>query len=930
MNKNITIQLKKRIQLTSCISAMVLLAGITATASETLSLAGDWRFEIASTNAAGFAKELPGKIKLPGTIDDARLGPPNTQAPTLEGPWRLSNYAGPAWYQRDIEIPESWTGKRVTLFLERCRWVTTVWLDDQRIGTQDSLVTPHVYVLGMGLKPGKHTLTICVDNTDKVNLGKFVSALRGGTWGNMNGIIGRIELGATPPVWIDDVKVFPDVDKKLARVVVKIGNATGKAGEERIKASVFRLPYAKSPAVALGETLVKWDEKGGHAEFEIQLGPDVKLWDEFSPNLYDLEVRLGVGPEPRTLNPDPYVVQFGMRKFTRQGTQFTLNGRPIFLRGTLECSVFPLTGYPPMDVESWRKIYQIEKSYGLNHIRFHSWCPPEAAFTAADIEGIMIQAEGPMANVDAGKEAARDAFMAAEYQRIVDTYGNHPSFCLMALGNEFKGKTEVLTGWLDMLISRDPRRLYASPCAWQTTTNRQFTVTQEGRGIKDAATSRDLSSVVAKDSRPTVGHEIGQWMYWPDSREITKWTGVMALKNFEMVRDDLKKKNLFDLEPLFIESCGKFATLLYKEEIEVLMRTPGFGGFALLDLHDYPTQGTALIGPLNAFWESKGFITPEGYRRFCNSTVALARMPKRTYTTAETFEATVQVAHFGPVALKQAAVRWELRSEGGEVVSHGELLGQDIPTGKLSSLGVVKADLSKLQTPARYTLCVKLGESSPLSPDCFRGNAVANDWEIWVYPATPVTAPAADILVCKTWTDAKAGLDAGKKVVLFPGVKPFKNSMAGKFLPVFWSPVWFPSQKPNTMGLLCDPKHPLFAQFPTELHTNWQWYDLMEQSQIFILDDTPAGDRPLVRVIDNFSRNHKLGIVFEARVGKGELLVCGFDLLNQEKSPAAQQFLRSLYAYAGSTQFKPVSEMKPEALDTLFEPAPAKETKAKK
>jgi len=228
--KNTTIQLTKRIQLALCASAMVLLAGFTAKASETLSLAGDWRFEIAGTNAAGFTKELPGKIKLPGTIDDARLGPANTQAPTLDGPWRLSDYAGPAWYQRDIDIPAKWAGQRVTLFLERCRWVTTVWLDDKRIGSQDSLVTPHVYDLGITVSPGKHKLTICVDNTDKIPLGKFVSALRGGTWGNMNGIIGRIELGATPPVWIDDVQVYPRLATKSVLVKGRIGNASGISG----------------------------------------------------------------------------------------------------------------------------------------------------------------------------------------------------------------------------------------------------------------------------------------------------------------------------------------------------------------------------------------------------------------------------------------------------------------------------------------------------------------------------------------------------------------------------------------------------------------------------------------------------------------------------------------------------------------------------
>jgi Glycosyl hydrolases family 2, sugar binding domain len=537
-------------------SAFLFFTAGSGRAADPISFAGDWRFEIAGNNTEQGPAALTQKIHLPGTIDDARLGPPNTKAPTLEGPWRLSDYAGPAWYQRDIEIPAAWSGQRVTLFLERCRWVTTVWLDDKRIGSHDSLIAPHVYDLGTDIAPGKHRLTICVDNTDKIQLGKFVSALRGGTWGNMNGIVGRIELAATPPVWLDAVQVYPDVDQKLARVVVKIGNATGKAGSGTLKAGTITAP-------------VTWDEKGGKAELEVDMA-GAKLWDEFSPNLTELTVTLG--EHQRT-------IRFGMRKFAAKGTQFTLNDRPIFLRGTLECSVFPLTGYPPTDVESWRKTYRIVKSYGLNHIRFHSWCPPEAAFAAADIEGILVQAEGPVSANLVSKNEERDAFLTAEYQRIVDTYGNHPSFCL----------------------------------------------------------------------------------------------------------------------------------------------------------------------------------------------------------------------------------------------------------------------------------------------------------------------------------------------------------------PVFWSPVWFPDQKPNTMGLLCDPKHPLFSQFPTEMHTNWQWYHLMQHSRLFVLDDTPADYRPMVQVSDNFSRNHKLGVVFETRVGSGQLLVCGFDLSNpQNPDITVQQWMTSLYSYVGSANFKPSAEITSGTLDALFAVAPAKPAQSKR
>ncbi len=870
----------------------VILASLCARAGETLDLAGEWSFRLdgAGIGAAGewFKAPLAGgrKIKLPGTMDDAGLGPKNTKPATLEGPFRLYDYAGAAWYQREVEIPESWRGKRVVLFLERCRWVTTVWLDDLPVGAQDSLIAPHAHDFGLRAAPGRHRLTICVDNTVKIDLGKFVSALFGGSWGNMNGIVGRIELAATPPVWIEEARVYPDVDTMQARVQVRIGNATGKPGSGPLKVGKQTVEAA-------------WDEKGGTARVDLDMS-GVKLWDEFSPNLQEITVKLGE---------DERRVSFGMRQFIARGSQFELNGRPVFLRGTLECSVWPLTGYPPTDTASWRGIFQIEKSYGLNFIRFHSWCPPEAAFEAADIEGVMIQAEGPMANVDAGRDAARDAFIEAELRRIVYTYGNHPSFCLMTPGNEYAGRSETLTRWVEMLVQRDPRHLYSSPSCGQITTNRQWTELMDGRGIRGPGTLRDLNGVVARDGRPVIGHEIGQWMYFPDFNEIPKWRGVMALRNFELIRDDLAKKHLLELAPDYAQASGRFATLLYKEEIEVLLRTRGYAGFSLLDLHDYPTQGTALVGPLDPFWESKGFVTPERFRRYCSPTVPLLRIPKRVYTSGELLEAAAELAHYGPADLTNARPVWSVRDEQGREVAAGRLAALSAPTGKLTELGVIKTSLDRVRAPAKLTVTVSLAETG-----------FANDWEIWVYPEQVATQPPEGVVISQKWEEARTALAEGKKVVLFPLATNLAHAMAGGFTPVFWSPVWFPDQKPNTMGLLCDPRHPLFAQFPTESHSNWQWLDLMGRARLFILDDTPPGYRPLVGVIDNFARNHKLGTVFECRAGEGRLLVCGFDFSRLEGHAAARQFLSALYAYAGSAAFDPPVRLDPGLLDKLFAP----------
>jgi hypothetical protein len=887
-----------------------------ASAAETLSLAGQWRFRLDEKNQGlqeqWYAMALPppgagrDQIALPGTTDEAKAGRPNAEKPTLAGPYRTNVYTGPAWYQREVEIPPGWQGKRLALFLERVRWTSRVWLDGRPVGgPQDSLIAPHVHDLGRDIAPGKHTLTIRVDNTVKFQLGVFVSALFGGTPTDMNGIVGRIELRASEPVAIDDVQVYPDVEHKLVRARVHISNASGKAGHGVLVANLHK--RAASRRLAMKRIEVSWAKDGGQADIEMPMGDDVKLWDEFSPALYDLSLSLvagnGTPGDRRTLT-------FGMRQFGVRGTQFTINGRPVFLRGTLECAVFPLTGYPPTDVAAWQRIYRIIKSYGLNFMRFHSWCPPEAAFAAADQEGVMLQVEGPIANVNVGADGPRDAFVEAELKRMVRVYGNHPSFCLMTLGNEYGGSDRLLSHWIDMLEREDPRHLYASPSCGQLTANRQFT---EGlpRGIHGPGTDADFGGEMAKFDRPQIIHEVGQWTFYPNFDEMRKYTGVLAAKNFELVRDDLAAKHMLDLAPRFFQATGRQAVLLYKEEIEVLLRTAGCAGFSLLDLHDYPAQGTALIGPLDPFWDSKGLVAPQTHRQYCSATVPLLRMNKRTFTSDETFAASVEVAHFGPKNLPGAQPEWSIRDAEGVALASGALPAVNLTTGRLTPLGAIRAPLGKAPAPCKLAVHVAL-----------RGTPFVNQWEIWVYPAGGPPPTPADVVVSRQWDDAtKAALAAGKKVVFLPQQMHFGQSLPGSFLPVFWSPVWFPTQKPNTMGILCDPRHPLFARFPTEFYSNWQWHDLLQNSRSLILDETPAGFRPTVQVIDNFARNHKLGNVFEARVGHGRLLVCTIDLLRRlNRRPAARQFLTSLYGYVASERFQPAGALDVTSLDKLFAP----------
>jgi hypothetical protein len=883
------------------------LAGDADATATPVSLAGTWRFRL-DAEAAGverrwFATDLPDRTKLPGSTDENHYGTRNTRKPDFSHLARLYEYTGPAWYQRDIDIPVAWKGKRVTLFLERCHWETRVWLDDRPCGMQDSLCVPHIHDLTAAISPGKHRLTIRVDNTFKVNVGNWAHSVTEETQTNWNGIVGRIELRATDPVWIDDVQVYPNIATRSAKVRATVGNVTGRPMPVVLGLSVQSAVSGQGrvPARAVvpaGGTVI---------EAEVPMGLAPALWGEFAPNLYTLRTAVVVRTAGIPYN-DIRLVTFGMRDFNNGGgKQLTLNGRRVFVRATLECCIFPLTGYPPTTVEPWLRILRIAKSYGLNSLRFHSWCPPEAAFIAADRMGFIYHVEAPQWVGDVGKDPARDTFIEEELKRILDTYGNHPSFGMMCMGNELTGDPGFLQKLVKLGQQRDRRHLYTPSTAWSQGDADDYRVAVI-RGLHGPGTDADFRDADAQQKVPVISHEIGQWTLFPNLAEIPKYTGVTRARNFEIVRDDLTAKHMLGQSPAFVQATGRFSALLYKEEMEVLFRTPGHGGFQLLDLHDFPGQGTSIVGILDAFWDSKGVIKPEEWRRFCGPTVPLLQMKKRTFTADEPFVAEAEVSHFGPTDLKAATPAWTITDAAGREVAAGSLPALNIPTGSLTSLGKIEARLSSAQVPSKLKVTVAI-----------EGTPFANDWDIWVYPSQVDVAAPAGVTVATAWdTNATSALSAGKKVVLLASPGIIAKAVQGSFTPVFWGPVMFANQ-PGTMSILCDPKHPALAQFPTDGYTNWQWYDLLQGSRSVILDDAPPEYRPTVQMIDNFSRNHRLGDIFEAKVGPGRLLVCSLNLKrNLDTSPAARQMLHSLLAYAASDAFQPAQELTPAYLATLF------------
>lgn len=900
-----------------------------------MDLAGTWSFNLDPADqglAEGWhQRALPQSIRLPGSLQEQGFG----EAISVQTPWtgqivdsswftdpryepyrqpgniKVSfwlqpekHYVGVAWYQREVEIPPQWQARRIVVTLERPHWATRLWIDDRPLGANSSLSTPHVYELGAALVPGKHRLTIRIDNRVQVGVGTNAHSITDNTQTNWNGIIGRMELSAGSPVWIADAQAFPDVNRRSVTLRVRIGNVSGQAGRGTLSVGAMR-------------QAVEWDESGGSAQLEYALGPDAGLWDEFSPVLHQLTLNLqsDVGSDQRT-------IRFGLRELGVQGTQITLNGRRIFLRGTLECCIFPLTGYPPTDRQSWRRIIDICKAHGLNHIRFHSWCPPEAAFQVADELGFYLQIECAAwvnQNDTLGDGKPVDAWLYEEADRIMTAYGNHPSFTMFVYGNEPSGDhySQYLARWVNHWKAKDSRRLYSSAAGWPAIPENQYHNVPEPRlyrwgeelksRLNAAApeTQSDYTDYVSKSERPIVSHEIGQWCVYPNFQEIDKYTGSLKAKNFEIFRDTLKANHMLDQAPAMLMASGKLQALCYKEEIEAALRTKGFGGFQLLSLGDFPGQGTALVGVLDAFWDPKGYISAEQFRRFCNSTVPLARLSKRIWTWDQTLSADIEVAHFGPANLEHVTPAWRLMDTNGRTVASGQLPVATLPTGTVTALGTVRIDLSSLPAhpdAGKYTLAVALN-----------GTACENDWDLWVFPAHLDATENGQVLTTRTLDDtARAHLHAGGTVLWMPTPEQVNSPAKLGFSSIFWNTAWTHGQAPHTLGILCDPNHPALAEFPTEFHSNWQWWELIHGASAMVLDGLPAQLRPIVQAIDTWFENRRLGLLYEATLGHGRLMVCSMDLQNDlEHRPAARQMRHSLMRYLQSEAFRPKVELEP-------------------
>lgn len=834
--------------------------------AQSISLAGEWNVELGKSGSA-FAKNKrasQGEMKraiLPGTIDTNRLGfaPKDTMETTHLT--RLYAYKGAARYSRTINIPKDWKKKPVELFLERTR-PTWVYVDGELVDSCNFISTPQRYLLPKKVKPGKHLLEIVVDNGRGVPDQVYGSshAYTEDTQTNWNGIIGRIEL-----------QLASSVESKSA------------------------------------ETLT------------------------------------GAIPSRSVASPSALQMPDFAKDFHIEGAHFYANGHRIFLRGKHDAAVWPLTGHVEMSVEGWMKYLGICKEYGINHVRFHSWCPPEAAFVAADSLGIYLQPELPFWGSFDKKDEKLMTFLHQEGVNILREYGHHPSFRMMALGNELWGDIDKMKEFVDDFRKIAPDKYYTfgsnyylgyqgikegmdyfTTCRiggegwgkYNTHTRGSFSFADayDGGMINHFHPNSTMNFDEACDKAgiPIISHETGQFQTYPDYREIKKYTGVLHPYNLEVFRRRLAAAGMLSQADDFHKASGLWSVKLYKADIEMDLRTRNMAGFQLLDIQDYPGQGSAFVGILDAFMESKGITTSEEWRQWCSPVVPLLEMKKFCFEDGEKIQAKVKVANYGGTSLYGKKLMWKIGDAEGvmNIFTYDE---------GLIDVGILDEEISA-DKPAKLNVSLNI-----------EGTEARNSYELWVYPKKALEKKG--IIIARDLNqEVVKVLEKGGKVLWMPDSLPY--TVGGLFQTDYWNYRMFKTicennkkkVSPGTLGILTNPEHPIFKGFPTEMHTNWQWFPVIKESHPLVLDNFAKDYRPVVQVIDNIERNHKLGLVMEWKVGAGKLLVCMSDLEKAAKYPEGKAFYQSVLSYMRSADFNPSAEITVDELKKKLAEEPRKIT----
>lgn len=897
--------------------------------SNFLSLAGEWEVKLADCSKH--------KAILPGTLDTNNIGYEDKPAKKLYQDenyienealsaskviatrfTRNHTYEGKAVFRRVCD-QEMAGEKRYFLIAERAR-VLELSVDGVSVPSiSGSLSTPYIFEV-TGLLHKGAVIEITSDNSyeglphDNI---VYSSAATDETQTNWNGIIGRFGLLIRERTFIESIRVYPKRSLEDGRWTLdtEVCIDSDKWFREKLELEFEELGRTGTLEIA---------GTAGKSYFKMSIGaevPDDLLWDEYEGRLCHVRAVL-IKNAGKDGSSDVLEEAFGIRSFEDIDGHLCLNGRRIFLRSEANCAVFPEEGHPPVSVDAWKEVIRTYMGYGVNCLRFHSHCPPEEAFMAADELGIMMQPELSHWNpADAFSDQTAAGYYRRELSEIIRTYANHPSFVMMTFGNELQYKEDgasIVKELLKLCHEMDKTRLFAfSSNAFYgekgADPDSDFYTAMRYKGLPMRATfdgmqgylnneypnaCHNYDDTVAEIRKeyegPVYSFEVGQFEVLPDFKEIDLFHGVTRPENLGLIKEKVAKKGLLDNWEKRVEATGELSLLGYREEVEAALRSRDYSGISLLGLQDFPGQGTALVGMLNSHLVPKpySFAEPGRFRSFFTDVLPLVYLEKYTYVEDEVLRAKVRVANYSKGDIegrlevsvcKQKYVFYENKEDKPGICKQGSL----------SDVGEIEICLSKLGLKKNSAVDLHVS---------FAG--FDNTYRIFVYmsssqnPVKPANVHQTKVL------DNEAGkvLENGGVVFLAPdsSKEEIPSSIKSTFTTDFWSVGTFASQE-GSMGLLIEDKHPLFRDYPTDFHTDYQWF--MQSSQRAMI--LPDGIKSIVTVMDSYAYLRNMGMLLEFNCLKGKVFISSMGLHDLMDYPECRALLSSIYEYISSEEFVP-------------------------
>ena len=924
-------------------------------------LSGSWQVRLPDGTA--------GEAVLPGTLDTNGIGGPDRpqkqwhdeiktgraeddtfgENPISTRFTRRFTFTGPAEFTRTVTLEELPAG---------CRWIVTVERSRQlrlRVNGQEAstllpgtLSAPWRFETH-ALRAGENTLCFICDNSypgwpaDAI---LYSSAATDETQTNWNGLLGSMTLEALPEVFLLGARLVCGRNGGEAELQADISVPETLAGEE------LKLCFACG-ALKEGKAEYTLTAEAGTGTLRlpgIQLSSSLRRWEPEHPEFYSLTVSAAVSRPGGSVSRHELTDRTGIRTFAPdERGRISLNGRRIFLRSEANCAAWPETGHPPMSAEEWKNILKLYQAYGVNCMRFHSHCPPEAAFTAADELGMLMQPE--LSHWDPEHALESDvsyAYYRAELQEILRHLVRHPSFVMLTLGNELwcdaegeKRMAALVREAQDFLPDRlfargsnafygrngcDPESDFYTAQKYETWKMRAISAASDGEhptekariqgylnnSYPSAKTNYDegMGKLRERFPQPMFSFEVGQYEVLPDFHELEQFRGVTDPVNYRIIRRRAERRGMLPIWDRMVEASGELALIGYREEVEAVMRTPAMSGISLLSLQDFPGQGTALVGMMNAHLQPKpfAFAQPERFRAFFRDALPLAELDRFTYTAGEQLQAGIRAVNYGAEDLTGTLVM-ELRDAADVLLHRQSWPGFRAAAGESAIMLRAEVPLPELKEAAALELRLFLENGDPAFCSCRR---------IWVYPELPEEEPGEVLCVRSLSGAALDRLASGGRVLLEPPStkEAFPDGIFGQFSTDFWSVGTFPQQE-GGMGLLIAEEHPLFRRFPTSFHTDYPWW-LMSRQRSLRLPDEKLADVVLVRQMDSYAELRSLAMLLELRVGDGRILISTMGLPDLPQKPEVRALRRALLAYAQSDEFRPGTAVSAEELRALL------------